>query len=150
MPLTGDDMPWLAKVAYSAVSFIGGALAASFTMGVRMSKRDALNTKRDEKIRGNEERIKAVETKIASAHETQTVLCEKRWADVLKLQDDAAKLIGERICASVRQMISDSKSETEDDLTEIKISLATIIEKQKSTDELSALLKAILERGSHS
>lgn len=146
MQINGDDMPWVAKVAYMVTSFIGGALASAYTVGVKMTQRDALNAKRDSRIEATEEELQDIRERLEKACTLQAEFCEKRWCLIVKMQEDSAKVVSDRLCASFRQMMSDARAETVDDIGEIKISVATLVAQHKATEELRGMLRSALER----
>jgi flagellar basal body L-ring protein FlgH len=145
MPFSGDDMPWVAKVAYMVTSFIGGALASAYTVGVKMTQRDALNAKRDSRIEATEEELKEIREKLEKACTLQAEFCEKRWELIIRMQEASATAVSDRLCASFRQMMSDARAETVGDIGEIKISVATLVAQHRATEELRNMLKSVLD-----
>lgn len=124
MAIGTEDFPWISKVLYAIGAAFVGIVTGSITVGYKLNKFVMDNEKRDVRL----EELKQWQRDRES-------FCTKQQQE-----------IGKSLCESVKHMIAESKADTNDDITEIKINVAVLVERHKSTEELKTMMMVFLDR----
>ena len=148
MPITvsAEDASFGLKIVYGILSAICGASAATFVLGIKLNKRDAANTKRDELILELQQDRDQLRIAKEIEKRDQAKFCKDRWDDLQKEQAKAIEQISKTICASVKLMISEIEKASAEKLTEMHINIGILLDRTNPDEELKKMLKAHLEQ----